>query len=87
MRLPGGPALLKYMEVQEMLKELRENCEQQMDANDSCYACPHQDQCAAFQDLRTMFVGFSQADVEPWQLSDHYVERFDELIAKIGGEQ
>lgn len=70
-----------------MLKELREKCEQQMNEHYSCYGCPHQDQCAAFQDLRALVVGRGQADLEPWSLSDHFVEYFDELIVKLGGEQ
>lgn len=69
-----------------MLKELRKNCELQMDANDSCYGCPHQDQCAAFQDLRSLIVGRVQADFQPWQMSDYFVNSFDELIEKLGGE-
>lgn len=70
-----------------MLKELREKCEQQMENEDSCYGCPHQDQCEAFNDIGTMFFGYNRADVEPRELSDHFVERFDELIGKLGGEQ
>lgn len=70
-----------------MLKELREKCEQQMKEHDSCYDCPHQDQCASFNDIGNMFIGFTQADIYPWELSDRFVERFDELIAKMGGEQ
>ena len=70
-----------------MLKELREKCMQQMEEHDSCYGCHHQDQCAAFQDLRSLIVERCQADLEPWELSDHFVERFDELIAKLGGEE
>ena len=69
-----------------MLKELKEKCEKQMEEHDSCYGCPHQEQCAAFNDLLNMGRGFVQVDSEPWELSDHFVVRFDELIAKMGGE-
>jgi len=69
-----------------MLKELRENCELQMDVNDSCYDCPRQDQCTAFQDLRSLMFGLVHADTQPWMLSDHFVEWFDKLIEKMGGE-
>lgn len=69
-----------------MLKELREKCEQQMKEHDSCYGCPHQDRCEAFQVLRMMIVGRDLAHLEPWSLSDHFVEWFDELIEKMGGE-
>ena len=70
-----------------MLKELKEKCEQQLKELGNCYGCPCQDRCAAFRDLRTLLVGYDQAHPQPWALTDHYVERFDELIAKMGGDE
>ena len=70
-----------------MLKELKEKCEQQLKENDSCYGCPCQEQCAAFRELQATIVGYCRAEMLVCSISDHFVDRFDMLIAKMGGEQ
>lgn len=70
-----------------MLKELREKCNQQLKEHGSCYDCPHQDQCAAFQELRWSMIGYVNAEIPICQVSDYFVERFDELIEKMCREE
>lgn len=70
-----------------MLKDLKAKCYEHKRVHDSCDGCHHKEQCAAYQDLSSTTSGLYWANYDPWMLTDDYVERFDELIAKIGGEQ
>lgn len=69
-----------------MLKDLKAKCLEHMMSRCNCQGCPQMEQCDVFQEIRWIIIGYTSAELQPWQLSDHFVVRFDELIAKLGGE-
>lgn len=69
-----------------MLKELKEKCVEHMMSRYNCQGCPQMEQCDAFQEIRWTMIGYTNSELQPCHLSDRFVERFDELIAKLGGE-